>query len=160
MSKKLVAYFSCSGVTKSVAELLAKEYNATLYEIKPKVPYTNADLDWTDEKARSTIEMKDKKSRPEMADKNAGVENYDVILLCFPIWWYIAPTIVNTFLESYNFKGKKIVVFATSGSSGFGETVKYLKGSVDASTVIEEGKLTHGKVSQAEVSKWAKSLKI
>ena len=160
MSKKLVAYFSCSGVTKSVAELLSKEYNAILYEIKPKVTYTNADLDWRDNNARSTIEMKDKKYRPEIADKNAGVENYDVILLCFPIWWYIAPTIINTFLESYNFKGKKIVLFATSGSSGFGETVKYLKGSVDSSTVIEEGKLTHGKVSQKEVSKWAKSLKI
>ena len=160
MPKKLVAYFSCSGVTKNVAELLAEECGAKLYEIKPKVAYSNDDLDWTNENSRSTIEMKNKKSRPELADKNAGVEGYDVILLCFPIWWYVAPTIINTFLEAYDFKGKKIVVFATSGSSGFGNTIKELKVSVDPSTVIVEGKITHSKVNKSKVKEWIKSLNL
>ena len=160
MSKKLVAYFSCSGVSKHNAELFAKVLGADIYEIKPAVPYTEADLDWTNEKARSTIEMKNKSQRPPIADKNAAVEKYNEIILVFPIWWYVAPTIVNTFLESYEVKGKRIVLFPTSGSSGFGNTVKELKPSVDASTTIEKGKVTHSKSSQAEVEGWVKQFNL
>ena len=103
MSKKLVAYFSASGVTKKAAELLAKAAEADIYEITPKVPYTSADLNWMDKGSRSSVEMRDTSSRPEIADKNAKIENYDTIFLGFPIWWYVAPTIINTFLESYDF---------------------------------------------------------
>ena len=160
MSKKLVAYFSCSGVSKHNAQLFAKVLGADIYEIKPAVPYTEADLDWTNAKARSTIEMKNKSKRPPIADKNAAVEKYNEIILVYPIWWYVAPTIVNTFLESYEVKGKRIVLFPTSGSSGFGNTVKELKPSVDASTTIEEGKVAHSKSSQAEVEGWVKQFNL
>lgn len=137
MSKKLVAYFSASGVTAGVAKILAKEANADIYEIKPAVPYTKADLDWMDKSSRSSIEMIDHTSRPEIADKNADISSYDTIYLGFPIWWYIAPTIINTFLESYDFSGKKIILFATSGSSGFGKTADNLKPSAASSEIIE-----------------------
>ena len=120
MSKTLAAYFSASGTTAKVAEMLAKAANADIYEIKPAVPYTRADLDWMNKKSRSSVEMSDKSSRPELADKSANIADYDTVLLGFPIWWYVAPTIINTFLESYDFSGKKIVLFATSGGSGFG----------------------------------------
>ena len=156
MSKKLVAYFSCSGVSKHNAELFSKVLGADIYEIKPKVPYTDADLDWTDEKSRSSIEMNNKKRRPEMADKNANAEKYDEIILVFPIWWYVAPTIVNTFLEAYNLEKKRIVLFPTSGSSNFGNTANELKPSVHPSTIIEEGKVTHSKSNQKEVEGWVK----
>lgn len=112
MSKKLVAYFSASGVTGRVAKTLAEAANSDLYEIKPEVPYTAADLNWMDKKSRSTIEMQDKASRPAMADHNAPVEEADVIFVRFPIWWYVAPHIINSFLESYDFSGKTIVLFA------------------------------------------------
>lgn len=137
MSKKLVAYFSASGVTAGVAKQLAKEANADIYEIKPAVPYTKADLDWTDKSSRSSVEMSDHNSRPKIADKNADISSYDTIYLGFPIWWYIAPTIINTFLESYDFSGKRIILFATSGSSGFGKTADNLKSSAAASEIIE-----------------------
>ena len=137
MSKKLVAYFSASGVTAGVAKKLAKEANADIYEIKPSVPYTKADLNWQDKNSRSSIEMSDHNSRPEIADKNADISKYDTIYLGFPIWWYIAPTIINTFLESYDFSGKKIILFATSGSSGFGKTVQNLQSSASDSKIIE-----------------------
>ncbi len=155
MSKKLVAYFSASNVTKTVAENLANAISADLYEIKPKVPYTGADLNWMDKASRSSIEMKDKSSRPEISDKNARVENYEVIFIGFPIWWYIAPTIINTFLEQYDFSNKKIVLFATSGGSGFGETVKYLKTSVANSCEIIQGRLFDKNTSFEELHKWA-----
>ena len=103
MSKLLVAYFSASGITARAAEKLAKAAGADLYEIKPAIPYTRKDLDWTDKKSRSTVEMKDKAFRPELADHDAPVGNYDTILLGFPVWWYTAPTIINTFLEAYDF---------------------------------------------------------
>ena len=106
MSKKLVAYFSASGVTAEAAKTLAEAAGADLYEIKPEVSYTKADLNWMDKKSRSTVEMNDLSFRPAIVDRNAGVENYDVIFVGFPIWWYIAPTIINTFLESYDFSGK------------------------------------------------------
>ena len=137
MSKKLVAYFSASGVTAGVAEKLAKEANADIYEIKPAVPYTKADLNWQDKNSRSSIEMSDHNSRPEIADKNANISEYDMIYLGFPIWWYIAPTIINTFLESYDFSGKKIILFATSGGSGFGKTVQNLQLSAADCKIIE-----------------------
>ncbi len=156
MSKKLVAYFSCSGVSKHNAELFAKALSADIYEIKPQVPYTDADLDWTNDKSRSSVEMKNKSKRPPMADKNASAEKYDEIILVFPIWWYVAPTIVNTFLESYNLKNKRIVLFPTSGSSGFGNTLNELKQSVDASNTVEEGKVAHSKSSMQDVQGWVK----
>jgi len=152
--KILVAYFSASGVTGNVAKTLAQ---ADIFEIKPKVPYTGADLDWMDKKARSTIEMQDKMSRPAIAEKLSNMEDFDVIFLGFPIWWHVAPTIINTFLEEYDFAGKTIVLFATSGSSGFGKTVANLKGSCSDSTNIIEGKLLNGSVSKEELTAWVES---
>ena len=115
MSKKLVAYFSASGVTAKVAETLAEAIGADIFEIEPKVPYTEVDLNWMDKKARSTIEMNDPASRPEIAVKRDNMKDYDTIFVGFPIWWYVAPTIINTFLESYDLTGKTIIPFATSG---------------------------------------------
>ncbi len=157
MSKTLVAYFSASGVTKRVAENLAKATDGALYEIRPEIPYTNADLNWMDKKSRSTIEMKDKSSRPKLADHEADIESYDRIFLGFPIWWYVAPTIINTFLESYNFSGKTIILFATSGGSGFGKTVQGLSPSCPGA-VIREGKLLNGNPSAQTLKQWAESL--
>lgn len=158
MSRKLVAYFSASGVTGKAARTLAEAAGADLYEIKPEVPYTKADLNWQDKKSRSTIEMNDKTSRPSIADKNANVAAYDVVFVGFPIWWHVAPTIINTFLENYDFTGKTVILFATSGSSGFGKTVENLKGSVPVSTVIKEGKILNGKPAKAELAVWVDSL--
>ena len=159
MSKKLVAYFSASGVTAKVAKSLAEAAGADIYEIKPKVPYTQADLNWQDENSRSSIEMKkDKSSRPAIVADDAKIGDYDTIFVGFPIWWYIAPTIINTFLESYDFSGKKIILFATSGSSGFGNTANELKGSVSDTAVIKEGKLLNGNPSVDELKKWVESL--
>ena len=160
MSKKLVAFFSASGVTAGAAKVLADTLNADLYEIAPQTPYTDADLDWRDAASRSSLEMKDKSSRPEIADTDAHATDYDVILLGFPIWWYIAPTIVNTFLEKYDFSGKKIILFATSGGSKFGETVEELKVSVSADTEIVEGKLLNGRQSIASIKAWTDTLNI
>ena len=158
MSKTLVAYFSASGVTAKAAKTLSEAAGADLYEIRPAVPYTRADLNWMDQKSRSSVEMKDRTSRPALANLNAHISAYDTILLGFPIWWGVAPTIVNTFLESYDFSGKKIVLFATSGGSGFGPTVAGLKGSVPADTVIAEGKLLNGRRSVDELKKWVETL--
>lgn len=158
MSKILVAYFSASGKTAKAAENLAKVIGADLYEIKPAVPYTQADLNWMDKKSRSSVEMSDKTSRPALADTKADISGHDTILLGFPIWWYVAPTIINSFLESYDFSGKKIVLFATSGGSGFGKTVAGLKSSVSADTVITEGRLLNGSPSEDELKKWVETL--
>ena len=160
MSKKLVAYFSASGVTANVAKELAKAADADLYEIKPEVPYTKADLDWQDASSRSSVEMRDKSSRPALADGDANIANYDVVFVGFPIWWYVAPTIINTFLEKYDFSGKTIILFATSGGSGFGNTVKELKGSVSETAVIKEGKLLNGGPTAAGLKSWVESLGI
>ena len=154
MSKKLVAYFSASGVTKKAAELLAKAAGADIYEIVPKMPYTKADLNWMDKQSRSSVEMRDTSSRPEIANANAKIENYDTIFLGFPIWWYIAPTIINTFLESYDFSGKTIILFATSGGSKFGKAVDGLKQSAPKA-IIKEGKILNGRLSEDELKKWA-----
>lgn len=155
MSKKLVAYFSASGVTKKAAELLAKAAEADIYEIVPKVPYASADLNWMDKGSRSSVEMRDVSSRPEIKNTSAKIEDYDTIFLGFPIWWYVAPTIINTFLESYDFSGKTIVLFATSGGSGFGKAVDGLKPSVAPDTIIKEGKILNGRLSEDELKKWA-----
>lgn len=160
MSKKLVAFFSASGVTGNVAKVLAEAADADLYEITPKVPYTTADLNWQDKSSRSSVEMSDKSSRPEITDTDAKVENYDVVFVGFPIWWYVAPTIINTFLEKYDFSGKTIILFATSGSSGFGKTVENLKGSVSDIAVIKEGKLLNGSQSVDTLKNWVNSLGI
>lgn len=154
MAKKLVAFFSASGVTAQAARALAEAAGADLYEIKPAVPYTNADLDWMDKKSRSTLEMKDKNSRPAIADTDAHIADYDVIFIGFPIWWYIAPTIINTFLEKYDFSGKKIVLFATSGGSGFGKAVANLQPSAPNAKIVE-GKLLNGALNKTELGKWA-----
>ena len=126
MSKKLVAYFSASGVTKKVAEQLSQVAGADLFEIRPAVPYTDADLNWRDTHSRSSVEMNDPHSRPNIAETLSTMADYDVIFLGFPIWWYTAPTIIHTFLESYDFSNKTIVPFATSGGSGFGKTIESL----------------------------------
>lgn len=160
MSKKLVTYFSASGVTAKVAEILADAIGANIYEIKPEVPYSKADLDWTNKTSRSTIEMNDKAFRPAIADKNAHIEDYDTIYVGFPIWWYVAPTIINTFLESYDFSGKKIVLFATSGGSGFGDTVKELKNSVSDTAQLIEGGLLNGKQTYQSISAWVDTLSL
>lgn len=160
MSRKLVAYFSATGVTAKVAELIADAAGADVYQIQPEVPYTAADLNWMDKNSRSSVEMNDKKIRPAMVKRSLQVEDYDVVFLGFPIWWYVAPTIINTFLESFDFAGKKIILFATSGGSGFGKTVEELKVSVTDDTQIVEGKLLNGKQTLAGVSEWISSLKL
>ena len=156
MKKRLVAYFSASGVTKKVAEMVAKAADCDLYEITPKVPYTTADLNWMDKKSRSSVEMSDKTIRPEIAGAELDVSAYDEILIGFPVWWYVAPTIINTFLESHDFAGKKIILFATSGGSGFGSTVKELQPSAPGAEIVE-GKLLN-RATQQTVTEWVKTL--
>ena len=158
MKKLLVAYFSASGVTADAAKKIAQAADADLYEIRPEIPYTEADLNWQDKQSRSSVEMNDRSFRPAIADKDAKANEYDVIFLGFPIWWYTAPTIINTFLESYDLSGKTIILFATSGSTGFDKAVSDLKVSVAESTVIKEGKLIHGKESAGEWKAWVDSL--
>ena len=160
MSKKLVAYFSASGVTANAAKALANAAGADLYEIRPEIPYTNADLNWMDKNSRSSVEMKDKTYRPAIADRDAKIEDYDIIFIGFPIWWYVAPTIINTFLETYDFANKTIVLFATSGGSGFGKTVQELKSSVSHSANIMEGKLLNGRITEDALASWIESLDI
>lgn len=156
MGKKLVAYFSASGTTKKVAKMIAESAKADLFEITPKIAYTKADLNWMDKKSRSSVEMGDKKFRPEIMDADMDMNAYDEILLGFPIWWYVAPTIVNTFLETYDFSGKKIVLFATSGGSGFGNTVRELEPSAP-DAFITEGKLLNN-VSRQQIDHWVATL--
>ena len=156
--KTLVTYFSASGVTKKAAQNLAKAAGADVFEIEPKVPYTKADLNWQDKKSRSSVEMQDKSSRPEIAKKLSNMSDYDVVFVGFPIWWYVAPTIINTFLESYDFSGKTIILFATSGGSGFGKTVENLKGSVSNTATIKKGRVLNGKIDDKELAQWVKSI--
>ena len=156
MSKILVAYFSASGVTKKLAENMASAIGADSYEIKPAIPYTNADLNWTDKNSRSSVEMRDSKSRPKIVEDNFSVEEYDTIFLGFPVWWYIAPTIINTFLEKHNFSNKKIVLFGTSGGSRFGKTVDSLRPSVSETTEIIEGDILNHNLTVEELKVWIK----
>lgn len=158
MSKKLlVAYFSASGVTAKAAKKLAEAVQADLYEIKPEVPYTRADLNWMDKNSRSSIEMNDKTSRPAITGRVADMKEYDIVFVGFPIWWYVAPTIINTFLESYDFSGKTIIPFATSGGSGMGQTNENLKPSCPKATLMP-GKMLNGRLSEDELKKWAESM--
>ena len=159
MSHVLVAYFSASGVTAKAAETLARAAGADLYEIKPAVAYTGADLNWMDPQSRSSVEMKDKKSRPALADTDAPVAGHDVIFLGFPIWWYVAPTIINTFLESYDFSGKTIVLFATSGGSGLGGTAAALQGSAPGARIVS-GRMLNGRLNEADLKTWVSGLKL
>lgn len=138
MSKKLVAYFSATGNTRELAEKLASLTGADLHEIRPKIPYTASDLDWNDERSRSTLEMKSKISRPEVENRVSDMEKYDVIYVAFPIWWYVAPRIINTFLEQYDLSGKVVVPVATSGGSGMGNTNKELSPSC-MGAILKEG---------------------
>lgn len=158
MTNCLVAYFSASGITRNVAQKLAEAINCDAYEIKPQVPYTGADLNWMDKNSRSTVEMKDWNSRPEIIDETIDMDKYDTIFLGFPIWWYIAPTVVNTFLEKYDFSNKKIILFATSGGSGFGGTVKNIRASVDDSTEIIEGELFNSNPSVEDLKQWVQKV--
>ena len=157
MSKKLVAYFSASGVTAQVAGKLAEAVVADLFEIAPKVPYTKADLDWMDAKSRSTVEMKDPGSRPELAAALPNAADYDTVYVGFPIWWYVAPTIVNTFLESIDLSGRTVVPFATSGGSGMGKTNERLAPSCKGAKLLN-GKVFKRSVSREELAAWAESL--
>ena len=152
MAKKLVAYFSASGVTAKLAKSLAEVTGADLYEIQPKVPYTTADLDWMNKKSRSSIEMSNPDSRPEIGNKVQDMGQYDEVLIGFPIWWYVAPTIINTFLESYDFSGKTIATFATSGGSGMGKTDQVLKKSAPAAN-WKTGK-RFGSVDKTALKTW------
>ena len=156
--KALVAYFSATGNTKKVAENLAKALNADIYEIKPAVPYTATDLNWRDKTSRSSVEMSNEASRPEMAENDISVKEYDVIYLGFPIWWGTAPHIVKTFLEKHDFSNKKIVLFATSGSSGMGNTAEDLKPSVATIAQIRPGKVLNGNPSVEELKYWAQTM--
>ena len=152
MSRVLVAYFSASGVTVKVARKLASALEADTYEIKPEVKYTKADLNWMNKKSRSSVEMNDKSFRPAIITGDVDVSDYDTIYLGFPIWWYVAPTVINTFLEAYDFTGKKIVLFATAGSSGFGNTLAELQPSAPGAefteTMVLTGIITEGKIQK------------
>ncbi len=157
MSRKLVAYFSASGVTAKVAEKLSEAIGADLYAIEPEVPYTKADLDWMDKKSRSTIEMNNPASRPAIAGKRDNMNDYDTVFVGFPIWWYVAPTIINTFLESYDLTGKTIIPFATSGGSDMGKTNEKLLPSRKGAKLLD-GKVFKASVSGADLAKWAEGL--
>lgn len=159
MSRKLVAYFSASGVTAKVAERLAESISADIFEIRPAVPYTQGDLDWRNKESRSSVEMRDTMSRPKIAERRDNMDEYDTIFIGFPIWWYVAPTIINTFLEGYDFSGKTVIPFATSGGSGMGATNENLKSS------CPNAQLYHGHVFREdakleELSAWVDSLKL
>ncbi len=157
MDKTLVTFFSASGITKKAAEKLAAVTGSDLYEIKPAVPYTRADLNWQDKHSRSSVEMNDPSSRPALADHEAEIAGYDRIFLGFPIWWYTAPRIIRTFLESYDFSGKTIILFATSGGSGLGRIAAELSSSCPGAKIVE-GRLLNGNPSEASLKQWAESL--
>ena len=157
MKKILVAYFSATGTTAGAAKRLAGAVKGDLFEIKPTVPYTASDLDWTDKHRRSTLEMKDPASRPEVSSHVDNMDQYDTVFVGFPIWWYIAPTIVNTFLESCDLTGKTVVPFATSGGSSMGKTAKILAPSCPGATVLD-GKVLRASSSEADLKAWGSGL--
>ena len=159
MSRILVAYFSASGTTAKLAETLAEAIGADVFAIEPKTPYTKADLDWTNKKSRSTLEMNDPASRPAIRDVRDNMSDYDTVFVGFPVWWYVAPTIINTFLESYDMSGKTIVPFATSGGSGMGKTNEKLLPSCKGAKLME-GKVFKSSASASELSKWVDGLNL
>jgi flavodoxin len=154
MKKVLVAYFSASGVTKGVAQQLAEVTGGTLHEIKPAVAYTDADLDWRDKQSRSSVEMQDKSSRPAITDKLKNMQDYDIIYVGFPIWWYTCPTIINTFMEAYDFKGKTVIPFATSGGSSIKKACEDLKAAYP-DVKWKEGKLLN-QATKKDLENWVK----
>lgn len=154
--KKLVAYFSASGTTKKAAERLAKAVGADLFEIKPTVPYTSADLNWHNKQSRSSVEMSNADSRPEIAEKLNNMDEYDTVFVGFPIWWYVAPTIIDTFLESYDFSNKTLIPFATSGGSGMGKAVDALK-AVCPKPLWKDGKIIT-RMNDKALAEWAESI--
>lgn len=157
----LVAYFSAGGTTARAAKALAKAAGADLYEIRPAVPYTRADLNWTDRNSRSSVEMNDRHFRPALADPKIPIamDKYDVIFLGFPIWWSAAPTIINTFLESGDFTGKTIILFATSGGSGLGQSAANLRPSAPGADIVN-GKVLNGRLSEESLISWIKHLEL
>ena len=155
----LVAYFSATGTTAKAAKALSNAIGGDLYEIKPAVPYTSADLNWMDKGSRSSVEMKDTRSRPALADTSAPVAGHDVIFLGFPVWWYVAPTILNTFLESYDFTGKTIVLFATSGGSGFGKSAAGLRSSAPGAKIVD-GRMHNRRLNEVDLKSWVEGLKL
>lgn len=157
MSKTLVAYFSASGVTERVARTLASAIDADLYQIEPQKPYTAADLNWSDRASRSSVEMNDEHCRPEIANSVAHMDAYDTVFVGFPVWWYVEPRIIDTFLEAYDFSGKTIVPFATSGGSGLGKAPQRMQQIATGSTVTA-GKLLNGRPSADSLRAWAESL--
>jgi len=154
--KTLVAYFSASGVTKGVAQQLAEVTGADLHEIKPEQPYTEADLDWHNKQSRSSVEMQDKSSRPAITGKLENMADYEVIYVGFPIWWYTCPTIVNTFMEAYDFKGKTVIPFATSGGSNIDKACEDLKAAYP-DVNWKEGKLLNG-ITKKDLEDWVKAI--
>lgn len=157
MSKTLVAYFSASGVTKKLAEKIAQVANADIFEIEPEVLYTNADLDWRNKNSRSSVEMSDLSSRPAISKKVENMSQYDTVITGFPIWWYTAPTIINTFIESYDLSGKKIAMFATSGGTGIEKSVSDLKAGYPELNIVGGKKFTFA--SDSDIKMWLENLK-
>ena len=160
MSKFLVAYFSAGGRTAKAAKLLAEAAGADLYEIKPAVPYTKADLSWINKKSRSSLEMKDNACRPPLADSDAAVEKYDAVFLGFPIWWFTAPRVIRTFLESYDFSDKTVILFATSGGSNLGAIDQELQSSVSPTAVVKNGRMLNGRQKKDDLAAWVRSLRL
>ncbi len=154
--KALVAYFSASGTTAALAKRLAEAINAPVYEIKPAVPYTKADLNWMNKKSRSTLEMQDKSCRPDLADTDAPVVDADIVFVGYPVWWYREPSIIDSFLEAYDFSGKTIVLFATSGGSGIGEEAPARAAEITGAEV-RPGARFSGRASAGELREWAET---
>ena len=154
--KALVAYFSCTNTTKNVAKTIAQVVDGDMYPIQPKIPYTRSDLNWNDAKSRSSLEMKDLSSRPEII-KDLDIDEYDIIFIGFPIWWYVAPTIIYSFLESYDFRGKTIVPFATSGGSGVGRTDQYLQSCLK-DVDLKHTTMLNGHPSQDNIKQWIETI--
>ena len=154
MGKVLVAFFSASGVTAGVSKKLAGAIGADLHEIVPEQAYTNADLNWMDKKSRSSVEMNDRNSRPAIVSKADNMEQYSTVFVGFPIWWYREPSIIDTFLEAYDFAGKTIVPFATSGGSGMGDSSNIMQSLAQDAKVVE-GKRFARSASENELKKWA-----
>lgn len=155
MKKILVAYFSCTGTTERAAKAVAAAVGADIFEIVPQKAYTAADLDWTDKKSRSSVEMSDESCRPAIKSRVEGMDEYETVFLGFPIWWYVAPRIINTFLESYNFSGKNILIFATSGGSGMGRTLEHLKASCPDGVVWGKPEMLNGSLDEKKIILWA-----
>ena len=154
MSKTLVAYFSASGTTAKVAKKMAEAIGADLFEIKPETPYTGADLNWQNKNSRSSVEMNDRSSRPAIAVKAADMPQYDVVFVGFPVWWYREPSIIDTFMESYDFAGKTVIPFATSGGSGLGDSAVNMQKLAKGAKVVN-GKRFSGSASAEELKAWA-----